>query len=348
MNKRYGAILIVLLCVLCMPEAVLGEQEEAPRGKYYTLVDENNNIVHQTAIKVYPGDEYISSDNSRYKVIEVIGETARCVYQGEERMPILNYNPEKKAWIFQDKSIPVEMQKKPTIAVYHTHSDESYIKGDGKESIEGNGGIYDVGRMFADRLRRLGFDVTHSDANHNPHDVNAYNRSRRTAMQLIRRSSPDVVVDVHRDAVPADQYQAEVKGQDATKIKLVVGRTNPNMKANLDFAKQIKAAMDKQAPGLSNGIFMGKGDYNQDLSPRSILIEVGSHTNNKDEAEKGAELFATTMPVVLGVSAEGQGGAAAKPMGGSSGAGTAILIILVVVGAAAAGYYFLNKGAQPR
>lgn len=347
MNKGCIILLIVCLCLLSTPAAVLGEQEEAPRGKYYTLVDDNNNIVHQTAIKVYPGDEYISSDNSRYKVIEVVGETARCVYQGKERLPELNYNSEKKAWLFQSQSVPVETKKKPTIAVYHTHSDESYIKGDGKESIEGNGGIYDVGKMFADRLRELGFNVTYSDANHNPHDINAYNRSRRTAMQLMRKSSPDVVVDVHRDAVPADQYQTEVKGQDATKIKLVVGRTNPNMKANLDFAKQIKAAMDKKAPGLSNGIFMGKGDYNQDLSPRSILIEVGSHTNSKDEAEKGAELFASTMPVVLGV--EGQGEAAAKPIAqGSGGAGTAILIILVVVGAAAAGYYLLNKGAQSR
>ncbi|MFY9120537.1 MAG: stage II sporulation protein P, partial [Syntrophomonadaceae bacterium] len=245
MNKGCIVLLLACLCILATPTAVLGEQEEAPRGKYYTLVDDNNNIVHQTAIKVYPGDEYISSDNSRYKVIEVVGETARCVYQGKERMPELNYNSDKSAWLFQEQSIPVETKKKPTIAIYHTHSDESYIKGDGKESIEGNGGIYDVGKIFADRLRQLGFDITYSDANHNPHDINAYTRSRRTAMQLIRKSSPDVVVDVHRDAVPADQYQTEVKGEDATKIKLVVGRTNPNMKANLDFAKQIKAAMDK-------------------------------------------------------------------------------------------------------
>ncbi|HQA08096.1 MAG TPA: stage II sporulation protein P [Syntrophomonadaceae bacterium] len=348
MNKKLVILIISLLCLLAVPPVALGEQEEAPRGKYYTLVDDNNNIILQTAIKVHPGDEYISSDNSRYKVVEVVGETARCVYRGKERMPSLSYSTEKEAWLFQDQSIPVETGQKPTIAIYHTHSDESYIKGDGTESKEGNGGIYDVGRMLADRLRELGFNAIYSDANHNPHDINAYNRSRRTAMQLIRKSTPDVVVDVHRDAVPASQYQTEVKGQEATKVKLVIGRTNPNMKANLDFAKQIKAAMDQKAPGLSNGIFMGKGDYNQDLSPRSILIEVGSHTNSKDEAEKGAELFASTLPVVLGVA--GQGEAAAKPIsgGGSGGAGTAILIILVVVGAAAAGYYFLNKGAQPR
>ena len=350
MNKNAAVLVIFLLiCLLAVPSPALGEQEEAPRGKYYTLVDDNNNIILQTAINGHPGDEYISSDNSRYKVVEVVGETARCVYQGKERMPVLSYSSEKKAWIFQDKSIPVESGKKPTIAIYHTHSDESYIKGDGTESKEGNGGIYDVGEILAERLRKMGFNVIYSDANHNPHDINAYNRSRRTAMQLIKKSAPDVVIDVHRDAVPASQYQTEVKGQDATKVKLVIGRTNPNMKANLEFAKQIKAAMDKQAPGLSNGIFMGKGDYNQDLTPRSVLIEVGSHTNSKEEAEKGAELFASTLPVVLGVSSN-QGEAAAKPLSdkGSSGAGTAILIVLVVVGAAAAGYYFLNKGAQTR
>lgn len=120
MNKWYVAILIALLGVLCVPSAVLGQQEEAPRGKYYTLVDENNNIVHQTAIKVYPGDEYISSDNSRYKVVEVVGETARCVYQGEERMPVLNYNPEKKPGY--SRSIVYRLKRKKAYYCYLSYS----------------------------------------------------------------------------------------------------------------------------------------------------------------------------------------------------------------------------------
>lgn len=341
MSKPMAAWLLSLMLLFSIPAVAAAEHEEAPRGKYYTLVDENNNVIHQTGMRVYEGDEYISSDNSRYKVVEVVGHTARCIYQGEERLPVLNYNPQKNAWIFKEPIVPAQTDKKPTIAVYHTHSDESYVAGDGTQSIEGNGGIYDVGEMFGNRLRQLGFNVVYSDANHNPHDINAYNRSRRTAMQLIRKSAPDAVIDVHRDAVPADQYQTEVDGVEATQIKLVVGRTNPNVKSNLEFAKRIKAVMDKQKPGLSNGIFLGKGEYNQDLSPRAMLIEVGSHTNSKEEAEKGAKLFADTMPVVLGVSA----GPAAKPTQDNQGSGSAILIILVVLGAAAAGYYLLNKGS---
>ncbi len=38
----------------------------------------------------------------------------------------------------RQQEIPV-VAAKPTIAIYHTHSDESYVPTDGKESKEGNG-----------------------------------------------------------------------------------------------------------------------------------------------------------------------------------------------------------------
>lgn len=347
MIKKLWVIILagVLLFTSC-PVGLAGH-EEMSGGKYYTLVDENSNVIHQTGMRVYEGDEYISTDNSRYKVVEVIGDKARCVYQGQERLPSLSFNQQKNAWFFTDQSVPAANPgKKPTVAVYHTHSDESYVPTDGKESINGNGGIYDVGQVFVNQLRELGLNVDYNVNNHNPHDINAYNRSRRTALQLIRKTAPDAVIDIHRDAVPASQYSAEVNGKEVTKVKLVVGRTNPNMKTNLEFAKRIKAVMDKQTPGLSNGIFLGKGDYNQDLSPRSMLIEVGAHTNNKTDAEKGVRLFANTVPVALGVSnVQGTTPAAKPALGNSQGSGTTVLIILVALAAAAAGYYFLNKGS---
>ena len=41
------------------------------------------------------------------------------------------------------------------------------------------------------------------------------------------------------------------------------------MKTNLEFAKQIKAVMDKQSPDCPTA-YSWVGDYNQDLSPRAI------------------------------------------------------------------------------
>jgi len=349
--KRYVFLsaLLVLTFVLT-GGAALGAHYDMPRGQYFTLLDENNNVIHQTGTKVYKGDEYIAADNSRYKVIDIDGTTARCAYQGQEKMPALDFSTRKNAWVFGGSRLaPVQANKKPTIALYHTHSDESYVAGDGAESVNGKGGIYDIGQTLSNRLQQLGFNVQYNRNNHNPHDVNAYSRSRKTAASLLKQQ-PDVILDIHRDAVPASQYQTEVAGKEVTKVKLVVGNQNPNMKTNLEFAKRIKAAMDNKAPGLSNGIFIGKGDYNQDLSPRAMLIEVGAHTNQKSDAKEGVTVFADTLPGLMGMNTVNANNApAAKPLTGQSqGAGTTILIILVVVAAAAGGFYLLNRGSTSK
>lgn len=355
MNKKSLWLTFIMLAIFILGSCALAAgQDERPVGQYMTLVDENNQIILQTGSQVYKGDEYISADNSRYKVVEVVGRTARCVYKGKETMPEVGYNAQKSAWYFKDTAIPAVSGKKATVAIYHTHSDESYVPNDGKESINGNGGIYDVGQSLSNRLKQLGFNVIYNKNNHNPHDINAYNRSRRTAAALLKQR-PDAIIDVHRDAVPAGQYQANVNGKEVTKVKLVVGKQNPNMKTNLEFAKRMKSIMDKKEPGLSNGIYIGKGDYNQDLSPHAMLIEVGAHTNNKVEAEKGVRLFADTLPMVMGVSTSNaksdynkintsQNQAAAKPLAQeNSSAWTTILLILVIAAAVVGGFYLLNR-----
>lgn len=321
---------------------------ERADGEFITLVDENNKVVHYTAHQVYVGDEYISRDNIRYEVLAVDGDIAKCANKGIEKLPEIAFNPANQTYAFTDNVLPVANTENKTVAVYVTHSDESYVPSDGTESIKGGGGIYDVAHTFAKQLESHGYNVIYSEDNHNPHDINAYNRSRKTAANLLKQN-PVAIFDVHRDAVPAEQYETDVEGKAATKIKLVVGRTNPNSKTNLEYAKRIKAVMDKEKPGLSNGIFMGKGDYNQDLSPRAILIEVGSHENSKEEAVKGVKEFADVIPSVLGA-AKGDNNAVAeaakKPTKSTDnqGAGTTIAIILLVVAVAAGGFYLLNKG----
>ena len=67
------------------------------------------------------------------------------------------------------------------MALYCTHSDESYEEGDGKSSIEKRGGIYDVAEKLKAALEKKGVTVYYSDENHFPHDAGAYRRSRSTA-----------------------------------------------------------------------------------------------------------------------------------------------------------------------
>ncbi|MEN6327464.1 MAG: stage II sporulation protein P, partial [Syntrophomonas sp.] len=137
MAKRLPLLLFLTIMLgLCGP--AYASQSERPANQPFTLVDEQNKVIHQTGTQVYTGDVYITADNSRYRVVEIISpNTARCVYQGKEIMPVIS---EQNASLFSN-DIPVAAKNKmPTIAVYHTHSDESYVPSDGKESINGNGG----------------------------------------------------------------------------------------------------------------------------------------------------------------------------------------------------------------
>lgn len=345
MSKRFLYMLLVAIALVIFA----GTDPVQAEQNYYSLVDEKNQVINQTGTEVFVGDIFISADNSKYRVVEVTGTTAKCVYQGIEPMPSLDETATSQAGSVSG-AIPVAGSKKPTVAVYHTHSDESYVPSDGKESINGKGGIYDVGSSFVQQLKAQGFNVIYNTNNHNPHDINAYNRSRKTASALLK-DMPIAIIDVHRDSTPPGEYQATVKGQDVTKIKLVVGRSNPNSKTNLEFAKRLKAAMDKKKPGLSEGIFMGKGDYNQDLSPRAMLIEVGAHTNSKAEAERGVQLFAQILPSVLGVATTPTAGntstAAKKPLQqNDQGSGTAMVVILVIAAVVIGGFYLLNRGSS--
>ncbi|HZK44313.1 MAG TPA: stage II sporulation protein P [Syntrophomonadaceae bacterium] len=342
-NKKRLILLLSAVFIMSLTLNVVAH-EETPPGQYITLVDENNNTILKTSRKIYIGDEYISADNSRYKVIEVIGDKAMCSYVGKEKMPVINFTQEAKAGVFpSDAALVAEGKDKSTIAIYVTHSDESYVPSDGKASIDGDGGIYDVAKSFKERLEAHGFKVQYSEENHNPNDINAYNRSRKTAATLLKKN-PAAIFDVHRDAIPPEEYESTVKDKDVTQIKLVVGRTNPNSNSNLEYAKRIKSAMDQQKPGLSNGILLGKGDYNQDLSPRAMLIEVGAHKNHKEEAIEGVKQFADIMPAVLGESTTDNNAPAKKPVKDNQGAGKTIIIILVVLGVAIGGFYLLNKG----
>jgi stage II sporulation protein P len=328
----------VLACALAAPG--LSAADDLRPGEYYTLEDGAGAVILLTAFPVSAGDVYIAPDNTRYAVERLDGLTAVCRREGRETMP----EPEgERQATSAENALMVAAEASAKIALYHTHSDESYLPSDGAESTPGNGGIHEVGQALSDQLSALGFEVMYDRENHNPHDGNAYARSRRTAAALLRGGA-DVIIDVHRDAVPAEVYAAEVNGEDVARIKLVVGRSNPGMSNNLEFAKRLKAELDRNAPGLSGGIYMGKGSYNQDLSPRAILIEAGAHTNGKEEAAKGARMFADAAQAVLKLDA-GAGEAGEEDTEKAGGPWAAAGLLLLVVALAAGGLYWVNHPA---
>lgn len=306
---------------------------ERSDGGYYTIYGENGQVVYQTAWGIRVGDEFITEDNARYEIYKVAGDDAWAKrislaaggQLGSGQAGVLFATP------------PLLAQGTGKVAIYHTHSDESYVPSDGTDSKYGDGGVFQVGDAFAQALDAKGMQAIHSLNKHDPHDDMAYERSRRTVTSLLKQQ-PDAIFDVHRDAVPPQVYATTINGQEVTKVQLVVGKYGPTAKQIEDYALQLKNAADQQHPGLVKGIFFAKGgDYNQDLYPRSMLLEVGSASNDKNQAERGIALFADVIPTVLGKpSAAGGRTGFGTAAAGASGASKSIawLVGLLVAGVA--------------
>lgn len=283
--------LLVMLFTLIAPITAAAPQivseDELSQG-YITIIDEHNAVLLQTGITTAVGDSFISEANNRYEVISVEGNLAKA-HLVEKLSAFDNHN---------DRPVQAQKVSQPLIAIYHTHTDESYIPTSGKASTPGKGDIIQVGSFFADKLNELGYAVEHSKILHEPHDANAYQRSRRTFFKLLTKQ-PAALFDLHRDSAPKEAYTTTIGDKPAVKLLLVVGRTNQNYKATANFAEQLKNASDSKYKGLIKGIFIAKGNYNQDLMPRAMLVEVGTQYNSQQEAERSIMLFSDVLVNVI-------------------------------------------------
>lgn len=277
-------ILLFFFCFSALCEADWGSDD-----RVYVLEDENGMRLTSRLGRIYAGDEYITSDNLLYIVENVDDERARAVARlvGEE--------PADVAAVF---GAWAEKNAAKLICMYSTHSDESYIPGDGDSSLMKNAGIYDVGEALAQHLNEKGIETEYSHETFFPHDAGAYKRSRSVAAELLK-SNPDALIDIHRDGISASEYETEVQGEDTSMVRLFVGRTNANSAENRAFAKQLKAIADEKYPGLVKDIFIGKGNYNQDLYPQAILLEFGTHEIEKEKAIDSTKYMADVIYTAL-------------------------------------------------
>ncbi len=272
-----GAYVLNTFRAPMLKKPVPGPDEQV--SSYYIVKDTFGVTILETGVPVQIDDQYINENNIQYIVIRVEGQNAVAdiVTSSSEGNDSAHDNAGTLA------NPPLINTNVPTVAVtaprhavvYHTHTDESYLPTSGQASQPGAGDIYTVGNTLADSMRKSGISVTHSVNAHDPHDRNAYHRSRRTLAQLLKEQ-PDAAFDIHRDSARASAYLTTINGVDCSRVMMVVGRSNPNMKTNLAYAKRIKAQADELYPGLVRGIFMGKGNYNQDLYPTAILFEIGT------------------------------------------------------------------------
>lgn len=206
------------------------------------------------------------------------------------------------------KNIPVP--EKNTVFIYHSHNRESFIP-----HIQGEKGetspfhkdinITLVGQRFAEKLQEKGIgavvDTTDIGAILGERNLN-YGHSYQVSREVVQEAMAgdqelQYFIDFHRDAARRQTTTTTINGETYAKIFFVLGESHPHYEQNERFAMELNGRIEEKYPNLTRGIVRkskqdGNGVYNQDLSPNSILIEIGGQDNTLDELYRTADLLA--------------------------------------------------------
>jgi stage II sporulation protein P len=129
----------------------------------------------------------------------------------------------------------------------------------------------------------------------------SYDVSRPAVQQAMKQNKEiKLVFDLHRDSFGKKVTTVTINGQKYARTAFVIGAENPSYEKNLAMAKELSSRLDKKYPGLNRMIAKKKGkgmdgNYNQDLSSQSILIEIGGYENNLEELNRTATALADVI-----------------------------------------------------
>jgi stage II sporulation protein P len=201
-------------------------------------------------------------------------------------------------------------QTEPTVLILHTHGTESF-RGDYKawvpwRTTDPDHNMVRIGREVARVLELGGIRVIRDTTLHDYPDYNsAYSSARKSIRQYLEEyPSIRLVLDLHRDASDDDQNQltthATVAGQPASQLMFVVGTDagglyHPRWQENLALALKLTVLLEGEDPGVTRGISLRQQRFNGDLTPGSLLVEVGAAGDTLDQALLAANALARAI-----------------------------------------------------
>jgi stage II sporulation protein P len=210
----------------------------------------------------------------------------------------------------KDEPAPeTDSQKKPSskaILIYHSHNRESFfpeLPKQTKYAEDDKINITLVGKRLREKLEEYGIGAIHSDKDYastvKGYDWSySYKYSEQTVKEAVA-ANPDLTFffDLHRDSQSRKHTTAKINGKDYAQVYFIIGQRNPHWNKNYEFAKKLNDLLEEKYPGITRGVWnksvnSGHGEYNQSISPNSVLIEIGGVDNTLEETYRTADALA--------------------------------------------------------
>ena len=222
------------------------------------------------------------------------------------------YRPDLAALMAQKPDLDLTGEG-PTVLIVHTHTTESYRETDGSRSLDESENMLSIGDEVARVLELGGIRVIHDRTVHDYPDYNSAYAAARTTIEgyLAEYPTIELVLDLHRDAAGEDSppltTSATVGGQTCAQLMMVVGtdaggNDHPGWQENLSLALNLTALLEYENPGITRPVNLRSQRFNMDLSPGSLLVEVGAAGDSHSEALLAANALARAILLLAQVS----------------------------------------------
>ncbi len=206
---------------------------------------------------------------------------------------------------------PTEV-KEPRVYIYNTHQLENYSATNFEDyNITPN--VLMASYMLKEKLNKNNIPTIVETSNINEflnlngwNYASSYKASRFYVLDALSKNNKlDLLIDLHRDAISKDKSTAQINGKNYAKVLFVVGLEHENYEANLELANKLNSLIKEKYPAISRGVITKQGAgvngiYNQDLSPKSVLIECGGKENSIDEVMNTTEILTQIIKEYLG------------------------------------------------
>ena len=271
----------------------------------------NNNISYNKEFISFLLDNGNPTTISDYKIPKILNKTITYLLKVDLSNPstilnssVLGYSYDEPTDLDLDKlkqiSSYIEDPYKvditnPLIYLYNSHQLENY----NNDSLSAYGitpNVLMASYLLKEKLNSSGLATIVEDTNMteflslNNWDYSSSYKASRIFLLDKQNTHPTIkyYFDIHRDSVNKKLTTVNINNKSYARILFVVGLEHSNYQENLNAANELNSIIDKKYPGLSRGIYKKEGPgvngiYNQDISSKVFLIELGGIDNNIEE-----------------------------------------------------------------
>lgn len=132
----------------------------------------------------------------------------------------------------------------------------------------------------------------------------SYEASRKLIEPLIKNNNYKLIIDIHRDSSTLEKTLLNYNNKSYAKVLFVIGTEYNNYIENLNLATKLNNILKEKVPGISRGIIKKGGSgvngiYNQDLSNKLLVIEIGGQYNKIEDIYNTTELLSEAILILL-------------------------------------------------